>query len=383
MIRILVVDDNANDRYLVARQLRQEFAELAIVEAGRLADFEAALPPPAYDLVVTDYYLQWATGLDVLAAIRARDPMCPIIMFTGTGSEEVAVEAMKAGLSDYVLKSPKHLVRLGPAARRAIEHRSQQDAAARAEHERQAAAEALAARNRDLQSLAGRLESLSARLLGVQEAERRLLARELHDELGQDLTAVKISLHTARLQADRESLDAVLDQTMEVVDQALAQVRSMSLQLRPAILDDLGLDAAVRWLLQGQTQSAGLAVALETRLPAERLPRDLETTCFRILQESVTNVGRHARATAIDVRLTADEGMLRLTVADDGIGFDAAAALDAASKGGSLGLLSMRERAHLAGGRFSITSAPGRGTVLAADLPIASAGGEETCQSAS
>ena len=373
-MRVLIVDDNPNDRFLVARQLRAEFGAIEAVEAGKPGELESALPPPPYDLVITDYFLQWATGLDVIAAVRARDGHCPIIMFTGTGSEEVAVEAMKAGLSDYVLKSSKHLVRLGPAARRAIEHRRQQEAAARAEEARHAAAEALAARNRDLQALAQRLESLSARLLDVQEAERRLLARELHDELGQALTAVKISLHTARLQPDRAAVDLVLDETMGVVDQALAQVRSMSLQLRPAILDDLGLDAAVRWLIQGPAQHAGPAVSIETRLPAERLPRALETTAFRILQESLTNTGRHAGATTLDVRLAVDDGVLRLRVADNGRGFDAEAALDAASRGRSLGLLNMRERAHLAGGRLTIASAPGRGTVLTAELPIAGAG---------
>lgn len=384
MMRVLIVDDNPNDRFLVARQLRGEFGDLEVVEAGVPDAFEAALPPPPYDLVITDYFLQWATGLEVITAVRARDGACPIIMFTGTGSEEVAVEAMKAGLSDYVLKSPKHLVRLGPAARRAIEHRRQQDAAARAEDERRAAAGALAARNRDLQALAERLESLSARLLDVQEAERRLLARELHDEIGQALTAVKISLHTARLQPDRASLDLVLNDTMGVVDQALAQVRSMSLQLRPAILDDLGLEAAVRWLLQGPAQHAGLAVSLDVRLPAERLPRALETTCFRILQESVTNVGRHAGASALDVSLAVDDGVLCLRVADNGAGFDSEAALDAASRGRSLGLLNMRERAHLAGGRLSVVAGRGRGTVVTADLPLARAGdvqGDETWRS--
>ena len=374
MMRVLLVDDNPNDRFLVARQLQAEFGDLDIVEAGRPDELAAALPPPPYDLVVTDYHLQWATGLDVMAEIRARDRTCPIIMFTGTGSEELAVEAMKAGLSDYVLKSPKHLARLGPAARRAVEHHLQQEAAARAEEERREAAEALAARNRELQSLAGRLESLSARLLDVQEAERRLLARELHDELGQALTAVKISLHTARLQPDRAALDAVLGETMTVVDQALAQVRSMSLQLRPSILDDLGLEAAVRWLLKSPAQPAGLAATVQIDLPAERLPRALETTCFRILQESLTNMGRHAGASAVEVRLAADDGVLRLSVADNGAGFDVAAAMDSAARGGSLGLLSMRERAHLAGGALRIVSAAGRGTILTADLPIPDAG---------
>ena len=169
----------------------------------------------------------------------------------------------------------------------------------------------------------------------MQEAERRLLARELHDELGQALTAVKISLHTARLQPDRASLDAVLGDTMGVVNQALAQVRSMSLQLRPSILDDLGLEAAVRWLLKGPAHQAGVAATVQIDLPTERLPRALETTCFRILQESLTNIGRHAGATAVDVRLAAADGALRLTVADNGAGFDVAAAMDSAAAAGA------------------------------------------------
>jgi signal transduction histidine kinase len=382
VVRVLLADDNPDDRFLVARQLRSEFEAVAIVEAGTPDAFRDAFPPPPYDLVVTDYQLHWTTGLDVIAAIRERDPACPIIMFTGTGSEEIAVEAMKAGLSDYVLKSPKHLGLLGPAARRAIEHRRQQDAAATAEAERRAAAAALARRNEELQTLAGRLESLSSRLLEVQETERRYLARELHDEIGQALTAVKISLHTARLQADRQAVDAVLGDTMAIVDQALAQVRSMSLQLRPAILDDLGLDAAARWLVAGQSQPPPAAILLDLDLPAERLPKSLETVCFRILQESLTNVARHARATSVSVSLAAHGGRVVLSVSDDGAGFDVNAALDSATRGRSLGLLNMLERAHLAGGRLYIESEPGSGTTMTAELPVPAAGEPPDAQDA-
>lgn len=227
-----------------------------------------------------------------------------------------------------------------------------------------------------VQATGERLQLLSSRLLEVQEAERRHIARELHDEVGQALTAVKINLQMLRHEAERAPAAGRLDDSLGMVDRILRGVRRLSLDLRPSLLDDLGLAAAVRWYVGAQAQRAGLAA----EVVADALPGDLSpalaTTCFRIVQEAVTNVVRHARATRLTVTLEFANATLDLTVSDDGAGFDVPAARRQALEGSSLGLLGLEERAELAGGRSVIESAPGRGTTVRVSLPARRDGGE-------
>lgn len=220
--------------------------------------------------------------------------------------------------------------------------------------------------------LAGdQVRMLSGRLLQVQEDERRRLARELHDELGQSLTAVKLGLWTLPRDVGETTGAPQVEETIGLVDKILQQVRDLSLDLRPSLLDDLGLIPALRWYLERQAERAGLVVAVVDKLGEERLAPGIETACFRLAQEAVTNVVRHARATSVTVEVTLRGGEVELVVGDDGQGFDVAAARERARRGESLGLLGMEERVHLAGGAFTVESSPGRGTVVGARFPLA------------
>lgn len=233
--------------------------------------------------------------------------------------------------------------------------------------ERRKMEEALQAANRQLQALSGRV-------IEIQESERRYVARELHDEIGQALTAVKINLQfLLRQQADRPP--ASLENSIAIVDGALEQVRGMSLDLRPSQLDDLGLVAALRWYLDRQARMAGVTVGFNADTLSRRLDTAIETACFRIAQEAVTNALRHARAQCVwvELRLREREHELLLLIRDNGGGFNVAAARDGATSGRSLGLLSMEERAGLAGGRLEIVSAPDSGTEIRAHFPMAPA----------
>lgn len=233
---------------------------------------------------------------------------------------------------------------------------------------------AVAIRNAQLfttvQATGQRLQALSARLLEVQEAERRHLARELHDEVGQALTAVRMNLQMLRRQPDTERSAGRLDESLGMVDRILHGVRQLSLDLRPSLLDDLGLAAALRWYVGAQAERSGIAGEVATEPLPENLPASIATTCFRIAQEAVTNAIRHARGTRITVTLRCAANELEVSVGDDGIGFDVAGAHRRAIEGASAGLLGLEERVELAGGRSSIVSAPGRGTILRAWLPL-------------
>lgn len=214
-------------------------------------------------------------------------------------------------------------------------------------------------------------QAISRRLVEVQEAERRRIARELHDEVGQALTAVKINLQAIQQSGDARAAAGRLQDSIAVVERALQQVRNISLDLRPSLLDDLGLVSALRWYVDNQAQRAGLTAAFNVAPPDLRLPADLETDCFRVAQEALTNAIRHAHATRVEVSLQSTGHGVRLLIRDNGVGFNVAHALAQAAHGKSLGLVGLRERAALAGGRLEIISTRGRGTEVRAWFPTA------------
>ncbi len=212
------------------------------------------------------------------------------------------------------------------------------------------------------------LQRLSARLVRVQEDERRAFARELHDEVGQALTAVKAELAVvARRLAGSGVPEEVLSDARAVADDALKAVRDLSQLLHPTVLDDLGLPAAVGALLRSVGPRAGLRTELVHQGLSGRLASEVEVCAYRIVQEGLTNVVRHAGAGEVRVTLDRSDSWLRVSVEDDGRGFEWPASLSRSM--GGLGLLGIRERVTGLGGRVWLDSAPGRGTRLVAELP--------------
>jgi PAS domain S-box-containing protein len=208
------------------------------------------------------------------------------------------------------------------------------------------------------------LRELSGRLMQVQEEERSRLARDLHDEVGQLLTALKIDLQDIQHSEVGETRFDSLTDSLELVDHLLTQVRTLALDLRPSLLDDLGLVPALRWYANRQAMRNGWTLSLSVDEMTERVPGPIEVTCFRVVQEALTNIAKYARARTIDLTLRRQEEEVTLILQDDGVGFDVLAARQRAQGGGSIGLLGMEERVRLAGGKLVIVSAPGQGTRL-------------------
>jgi len=206
------------------------------------------------------------------------------------------------------------------------------------------------------------VEFLIERLLGLQEEERSRLARELHDGIGQTLTALKLKIGALEVAAPDVRVELGRE-ALRILDDALEGARSLSFDLRPAMLDELGLENAVRAYVSRQGAAAGLAVELQVAESLERRSRDVQTACYRILQEAVTNVIRHARATSIRVELAEGPDGVVLGVRDDGVGFCPE------HRNGHLGLMIMSERAELVGGTVEVTSSTGSGTTVTARLP--------------
>ncbi|HSG77746.1 MAG TPA: PAS domain S-box protein [Burkholderiales bacterium] len=479
-LRVLLLEDSPADAELALAALAAAGLDCAADIAQAHADFEQLYAADRYDVVLADYSLPDYTGLDALARVRAIDGLQPFILVSGALGEERAVEALRAGATDFVLKG--NLNRLGPAVARALqenrqrrEHLATQRALELSERryraiveeqseliirmlpdltvtfvngaycryfgrtqaqvlgksllehmrpeERGNAQRFLAAIGpstpgyerdalvrdaggaerwmhwatrglfdadgalREIQSVGRdvtelkramdalgaareRLQWLSRRLLEVQEAERRHLARELHDDIGQGLTALKLNLEALARGRDGAALATRIAEALETARHTIERVRQLSVNLRPLQLDDLGLAAALRSHLDRQARLGGLAPHFEIQEVPLKLSPDVETACFRVAQEAINNIVRHARAANVWLRLFLAGERLALSVRDDGAGFDVTWAQRRAAAGESLGVVSMEERVALAGGTLQIHSAPGQGTVIVASFPV-------------
>ena len=224
------------------------------------------------------------------------------------------------------------------------------------ESERRAHAEAERALEQ-LRESHERLEALSRRLVDLQETERRALARELHDEVGQILAGLKLQLDGAPTRLP--------DEVHSLLGQLSSRVRDLSMDLRPPMLDETGLLPTLLWHFERYRAQTGIRVDFRSSAPVGRLPLQVETAAYRIVQEALTNVARHAGVQEASVSLDAHPDCIVLRVEDRGVGFRP----DTAWTGASSGLTGMRDRARLAGGRFTVDSAPGGGTRLTAELP--------------
>ncbi len=222
--------------------------------------------------------------------------------------------------------------------------------------------------NADLLDAKLRLRDLSAQLITAQEQERRHIARELHDETGQSLTVIR--MHLMDLLRGAPGATERVPDCIAVVDAAIAQIRGMALNLRPTMLDDLGLADALQWALDQQTKATGWTTAFEADDLLPDLSADVQTACFRIGQEALTNAARHAGATHVRMALRMAGGTMELTVSDNGAGFDLARYRTPEERKKHFGLISMAERASLAGGDLEIDTEPGAGTRVRARFPL-------------
>jgi len=224
---------------------------------------------------------------------------------------------------------------------------------------------------KELKTQREQLHHLSLRLVNAQEEERRRISRELHDELGQALTALKINLDVGRhaLPTDASpKLKHSLQEASSLAIQTLETARNLSLELHPAILDDLGLVSALRWEIDRYEQRTNQTVQFKAELGDVVLKPELEITLYRIIMEALTNISRHAQASHIAVRLTHTNDKVQAEIEDDGVGFITEGRVTSNERQ-SLGLVSMRERTGLLGGIFELTSQPGRGTLVSVQFP--------------
>src|SRR5581483_2559442 len=203
------------------------------------------------------------------------------------------------------------------------------------------------------------------RVVSAQELERRRLARELHDETGQALTSILLGLRGLEEVKDADALKATVGEVRDLVRSTLQDVRRLAVELRPKALDDFGLVAALERLTESFAEQTGIAVEFAAPKDADRLPAEVETALYRIVQESLTNVVKHARASRVSIVLTRRRSSVSIVVEDDGVGFE-----PGRETGDGIGLLGMQERVGLLGGRVALESRPGAGTTFVAEVPL-------------
>jgi|KBSMisStandDraft_5_1062788.scaffolds.fasta_scaffold112694_2 signal transduction histidine kinase len=316
-----------------------------------------------FAVIVLDVRMPDMDGFETARIIRERERSrhIPIIFLTGVSKEvESAFRGYEVGAVDYLMKPVVPEV-LRSKVSVFVELHRKTTALASEIAERKIAEERL--RESEVQ-----LRALAARLFSIREDERARIAREIHDELGQVLTGLKMDVMWLSKQLDNEHkpLLARIETMRQLIDSTVQVVRRISTGMRPEILDDMGLVAAIRW--QSKEFQKRLGIRCRVELPGDQihLGSELSTAVFRIFQEMLTNIARHAKAGSVTVKLNISKERLTLKVADDGVGMGESAPQARAS----LGLLGMRERAQLFGGEVTFQATPGRGTTVLLSIPL-------------
>ncbi|WP_310820973.1 response regulator [Stratiformator vulcanicus] len=376
-LRLLLIDDDRHDRELTIRVLRDEFEPIEITEVSSESQFKAVLQELHFDAVITDYQLRWNDGLSVLREILSRKSDMPVVMFTGSGTEAICAEAMKSGLSDYIVKDRRHFVRLPAAINAAIHrvhverelHKSRQRSSEQDEELRQineSLERQVAERTRIAEERATQLRTLAGELTRAEERERRRLAQMLHDDLQQLLVGARIRLATLPNDPNPEQFGAILTEIDSLLDESIKVSRDLTLKFSPPVLYDAGLGPALEWVGRQMASKYGLNVTVDYDDSAQPTAEDTSVLLYQAVRELLFNVRKHSGA--VEARVSLENGnndQTVLTVRDSGRGFligDEAKTDD--TSGGGFGLFSIRERLELIGGRMELESEPDVGTTV-------------------
>jgi len=352
--RILFLEDNPDDVELILHELSEAGMIVEFVRIDRRKEFIATVTEFQPDVILADYSLHSFNGIQAFRMLTSERIDLPFILVTGVLTEEMALQCMKDGIDDFVLKS--NFKRLPQAIFSAIDKKANERDKARMAKELQKS-------HKELGLLLNRHQT------SVEE-ERKTIARDLHDELGQVLTALKIDITMLRKKVaakdDSRKVDAEFESIILLVDHVMKSVKDISAGLRPDTLDELGLVEAIKaYALEFERRNR---IQCKMTLPAVDLEfdKDLSIAVFRIIQEALTNVARHSGATTTEINVRVDEEELQLVIKDNGKGI-----LDSdliSSK--SLGIIGIRERVRQMKGLFSIGKFGNGGTIVTVTIPL-------------
>lgn len=351
MIKILLIEDNPGDARLIQEYLSDlKNVEYSFFSADRLQKGVDILENEFIDVVLLDLKLPDSEGLTGVQQIFEVAPNMPVIVLTGLNDENTAINAVKMGAQDYLVKDKVESEILIRSIKYAIERK-------RAEEDHQ-------------KLLEQRIRALS--IIEAQENERRRISRELHDGLGQLLSAAKLNFGMIDFvnSANREKTADIVKQVDSIISKAIVEARRIAHDLRPTTLDDFGLIPALRILCQEFSKITGIKVKFQVSPSLERIDPKVEIAVYRIIQESFNNISKYAEATEVSLDLYRKDNQVFVRVKDNGKGFDPDNVVKTKKAGGGFGLLNMKERAELVGGKVEIISSPGAGTELLLEINL-------------
>jgi len=385
-IRVLLVVSDRGESERIGRALGPLAAPVELATAATLREAESAIEQSLPDLVIADADLPDGKGTGLLPSDKKRLEF-PLVILGAEARVAEAVEAITAGASDYVVKSEATWAEMSGIAERALcswqsvlASRREEDLMRHRGHLEELVQERtaeLAEANRQLQRQIAECERaeqtvqkeqrLLRHLLDLQERDRKLIAYEIHDGLAQQLAGAQMAFQSLRHWQDRDpdEVQHQVNQALGLLDQSLTEVRRLIGGLRPPILDELGIVAAIDYLVHEVQSREGVQAEFAHKTGFKRLAAPLEAVIFRIVQESLTNACRHSQTDKIRVKLVEHDDGVRVEVRDWGVGFDPEQV-----EQNRFGLQGIRERARLFGGRATIDAAPGRGTRIAVELPL-------------
>ncbi len=353
-IRILHLEDSPLDHQLVERSLRKSGLPFEIRRVDALKEFGQNLHEAEFDLILADYHLAGFTAIDAWQIASRQAPAVPFVLLSGAIGEAAAVEAIKLGMSDYLLKD--NLGKLPHVIVRAMELAQTRQAKIRADAE-------LALSERRLADFAEHLQSTI-------EQERASIAREIHDDIGGSLAAIKFDLAWIGRHSSDQVLKTHVETANDMLQHAIGASQRIMMNLRPAVLDQ-GLAAALDWLCAGFEKRTGIKTSLTTSLGQTEPEKAIQLTAYRTAQEALTNISKYAHCSQATMELSDAGGVLTLEISDNGCGISAGQ-LD---KPKSYGLRGLRERAKTVGGWLDVSSrldnTSGVGTSIILSVPIA------------
>ena len=354
IIRILLIEDDEDDYRIIKDTLCgiRHHADFSLEWVADIDGLPDETENRKYDICLMDYRLGGITGIETMKSLIEKGFDVPFILLTGYGDYDIDLLAMESGAADYIEKDRIYPGMMERSIRYALERKKHMDALRVSEQ---------------------RLRILSAKLVDAQEDERKRVAKEIHDGIGSNLVAIKYGLESilTRMRQNKPYREGItMEQVVGYVKDTIEEAQRISSNLRPSILDDMGLAAAVRWICRRHREIYP-DIRIERRIEPEEIDviQSLKVVVFRVLQEAMNNVVKHAKADAIYVDITRADDRLTLTVRDDGQGFDARQKARQYAEGG-IGLVGMRERIELSGGSLEILSGKGKGCAINAVWPL-------------
>jgi signal transduction histidine kinase len=348
LLRVLHLEDSELDHRLTLANLRRGGIEVLMLRVDTEHDFLRALEQE-WDAIISDYNLPGFSGLVALDLLKAGGSGVPFLLLSGEIGEDAAVEAMRNGAADYLLKN--NTARLVPALLHAVEANETRRAHILAD--------------RELVESKQRLRELAQHLQSSIESERASIAREIHDDVGGSLTALNFDLAWIARHSDSSAVRQRAASALETVAHAIEASQRVMHNLRPAILEQ-GLVAALQWMSSRFERRTGVACHFSSDQEALELPAGVPLVAYRTAQEALTNVSKHAQATRVAIELAVATGTLTLEIADNGRGLDR----DDLAKARSFGIRGLYERASTVGGWVDLSSSE-RGTTLILSIPLA------------